>query len=92
MPIIQSAKKALKQAKKREAVNKKSRSNLKASLKVFKKSPSPTTLKKVYSSLDTAVKKKVIHKNKAARLKSRLSKLLPKSKPTAKPAAKKTGK
>jgi len=78
MPIIQSAKKALKQSKKREAVNKKTKSNLKASVKAFKKSPSQTTLKKVYSSLDTAVKKKAIHKNKAARLKSRLSKLLKK--------------
>lgn len=38
------------------------------------------TLSQVFSALDKAAKKNIIHKNKAARKKSRLSKLLAKPK------------
>lgn len=45
----------------------------------MRKNPTAKALQKVYSQLDRAVKKKLIHKNKASRLKSRLSKLLVKA-------------
>ncbi|PIS08935.1 hypothetical protein COT75_04255 [Candidatus Beckwithbacteria bacterium CG10_big_fil_rev_8_21_14_0_10_34_10] len=44
----------------------------------MRQKPSKENLKEVYSYLNRAVKKNIIHKNKASRLKSRLSKLLKK--------------
>lgn len=41
-----------------------------------RKKPTKKNLGSVFSELDRAAKKHVIHKNKAARLKSRLSKLV----------------
>lgn len=83
MPIIKSAKKKLRQDKKR------TRNNLRYELafkkvldqakkhkkadKAFKKSE---FLKNAYSVIDKAAKVKVIHKNKAARLKARVSKFV----------------
>lgn len=82
MPLIKSAKKKLRQDKKRTAQNKKYETAfLKLINKVKKQKPgskSGDLLKKVYSALDKATKKRVIHKNKANRLKSRVSKLLKK--------------
>ena len=47
-------------------------------IKEARKSATPKTLTDAFSVLDKAVKSHLIHKNKAARLKSRLSKLLKK--------------
>lgn len=69
MPIIKSAKKRVRTAGKAAARNSKTRRNLKGSLKLFTKSPSSKSLSSAHSNLDKAVKKGVIHKNKAARLK-----------------------
>jgi small subunit ribosomal protein S20 len=69
MPIIQSAKKRVRVARKATVRNSKTRRNLKASLKLFSKSPSAKSHSGTQSNLDKAVKKGVIHKNKAARLK-----------------------
>ncbi|HSX45785.1 MAG TPA: 30S ribosomal protein S20 [Candidatus Saccharimonadia bacterium] len=69
MPIIQSAKKRVRVARKASVRNSKTKRNLKASLKLFAKSPSAKTQSAAQSNLDIAVKKGVIHKNKAARLK-----------------------
>ncbi len=69
MPIIKSAKKRVRTAGKASARNSKTRRNLKGSLKLFAKSPSSKSLSSAHSNLDKAVKKGVIHKNKAARLK-----------------------
>jgi len=44
-----------------------------------KKSKKPSQIVKAISLTDRATKKKYIHKNKAARIKSSLSKLLPKT-------------
>ena len=71
MPIIQSAKKRVRTAKKAGIRNSKTRRNLKGALKVFAKSPSAKSQNSAQSALDTAAKKGVIHKNKAARLKKR---------------------
>lgn len=76
MPVTISAKKALRRDQRRTIVNKKIKEKIKKAVKIARQKPTPKTLKEAYSTLDRAVKNKVIHKNKAARLKSRLTKLL----------------
>jgi len=79
MPILKSAKKALRSAKRKRAVNLKIKKNLKEVLRNFKKNPTAKKLSLVFRVLDKAAKKKVIAKNKASRLKSRLSKRVKKA-------------
>ncbi|MEK7594166.1 MAG: 30S ribosomal protein S20 [Patescibacteria group bacterium] len=74
MPIIKSAKKRVKTARKAAVRNSKTRRTLKSAIKLFTKSPTSKSHSSVQSGLDKAVKKGVIHKNKAARLKSRAAK------------------
>ena len=69
MPIIKSAKKRVKTARKATIRNSKTRRSLKAALNVFSKSPTAKSHSAAQSKLDKAVKKGIIHKNKAARLK-----------------------
>lgn len=69
MPIIKSAKKRVKTAKKATIRNSKTKRNLKSALKLFARSPSTKAHSSAQSHLDKAVKKGVLHKNKAARLK-----------------------
>lgn len=76
MPVIKSAKKKLHQDKSRTVRNAKQETVLKDAVKAAKKNPSLATVKKATSEADKAAKKHIIHKNKAARLKSSLSKLL----------------
>lgn len=76
MPIIKSAIKALRKDKKRTIINKKIKSRYRLAVKKMRANPSSKNLKAVYSALDKASKKKVTHKNKASRLKSKLAKLL----------------
>ncbi|NMB84492.1 30S ribosomal protein S20 [Candidatus Roizmanbacteria bacterium] len=81
MPIIKSAKKKLRQDVKRTKVNRRYETAYKKAMKEMKNAKKSSVLdmiKKVYSLIDKAKKKKVIHKNKAARLKAQAAKLLPK--------------
>ena len=85
MPIIKSAKKALRQSKKRRIKNLAKANNFKLAVKEFrklvaagKKDEALKFLPKVYKALDKAAKTNVIHKNKASRLKSNTAKLLAK--------------
>lgn len=78
MPIIKSAKKALRQSKRKKLVNDRVLRQARRVVKKARTSATPDLIKKAYSALDRAVKKNVIHKNKASRLKSRLAKLLAK--------------
>jgi small subunit ribosomal protein S20 len=71
MPIIKSAKKRVRVARKAAVRNARTRRALKGALKTFGKKPSFAGLSAAQSELDKAVKKHVVHKNKAARLKSR---------------------
>jgi small subunit ribosomal protein S20 len=71
MPIIKSAKKRVRTARRATARNHRTKRNLKAALKLFAKTPSAKSHSAAASALDRAVKKGVIHKNKAARLKRR---------------------
>ncbi|HVX57290.1 MAG TPA: 30S ribosomal protein S20 [Candidatus Saccharimonadales bacterium] len=68
MPIIKSAKKRVRTARKAAVRNSKTKRTLREALKTFGAKPSAQAQSAAQSKLDTAVKKGVIHKNKAARL------------------------
>ncbi|MEK7111597.1 MAG: 30S ribosomal protein S20 [Patescibacteria group bacterium] len=76
MPITTSALKKLRQDKVRNLANNKVRSSLRAAVKAFRLKKNESLLGKAFSALDKAVKKRVIHQNKAARLKSKLARWL----------------
>jgi small subunit ribosomal protein S20 len=71
MPIIKSAKKRVRTAQKAAVRNSKTKRSLRSALKVFTASPSSKSHSSAQSALDKAVKKGVVHKNKAARLKKK---------------------
>jgi small subunit ribosomal protein S20 len=79
MPIIKSAKKRVRTANKAATRNSKTKRSLKTALKAFHKAVSggkkdlTAEHRKAQSSLDTAGKKNVLHKNKVARKKRQLS-------------------
>jgi len=77
MPIIKSAIKALKQSKVRQKRNLLKKKDLKD---IVKKTTKSSDMPKAQSKIDKIAKTGYIHKNKAARLKSRLSKRLKGSK------------
>jgi small subunit ribosomal protein S20 len=93
MPIIKSAKKRVRIAKKATVRNNKTKKSLKTALKAFhatvsgKKAGAAT---KAQSALDKAAKKKVMHKNKVARKQRQLAKAAKAAgvKPTKKTATK----
>lgn len=76
MPLLKNAKKALRVSKKKAVRNQSVRSRMKTMLDAAKKSTTTETVSKAFSAVDKAVKKNLIHQNKAARVKSQLSKLL----------------
>lgn len=85
MPITSSAKKALKVSKRQRAENDITRAKIKDALKGArlaienKEKDVDKKISMAFKELDMASKKKVIHKNRAARLKSRLAKKLSKT-------------
>jgi small subunit ribosomal protein S20 len=97
MPIIKSAKKRVRVANKAAIRNSKTKRSLKSALKAFHSSltgdskQSAVSHAQAQSALDKAVKKGVIHKNKAARAKRKLAAKASGTKSTIskKPAAKK---
>lgn len=91
MPLLKHAKKKLKQDKVRAVRNKKVKNTFKLSVKKAKEGASEKTVSTAFKAIDKAVKKNIIHKNKAARMKSSLSKLVSgKSKPAGTTATKTT--
>lgn len=66
----------MKQSLVRRDRNRHEKRTVKELVDAFRKAPSETLLAKVSSALDKAAKKNTIHKNKAARIKSRFAKLL----------------
>ncbi len=81
MPITDSAKKALRQNKRRRIKNVREKRAFQSAIKDFKRmvaekkmDETKHKLSLVYKKLDKAVKTNVLKKNTAARLKSRLSK------------------
>lgn len=78
MPITRSAKKKLREDKKRGEVNFRVKKAVKSIIKKYRTAPSSVLLSSVFHLLDTAKKKNIYHANKVSRLKSNLSKLLTK--------------
>ena len=76
MPITKSAIRTLAKDRRRNKVNKKVTAKYREAVKKMRLKSTKANLKLAASALDKAVKKNVIHKNKANRLKSRLTKLL----------------
>lgn len=73
MPIIKSAKKRVRVARKAAVRNSKTKRTLRGALKLFSRKASASSHAKAQSAVDTAVKKGVMHKNKAARVKKRMA-------------------
>lgn len=80
MPVIHSAKKKMRQDRVRTRVNKEKKDNLKKTLKKTRLKPTLENINKTQSVIDKMAKAHLIHKNKAARLKSQIARLLGKSK------------
>ena len=86
MPIIKSAKKDLRQSKKRHISNlnykqqiRYLKKEIEKSIKAGKTAEVEELIKKFYKVTDKAAKEHVIHKNKAARLKSKAVKKIQQS-------------
>jgi small subunit ribosomal protein S20 len=79
MPVTKTAKRAIRGSKRKGSVNKLILNKLDAAIRTAKKNKVAGKILLAVSLADKAAKKKVIHKNKAARIKSQLSKFLPKT-------------
>lgn len=78
MPITKRAIKKLRHDRIRTVHTGNVRESLRKIVKIARISPGKKSLTAAFRALDKAAGKNIIHKNKAARLKSRLSKLLKK--------------
>lgn len=78
MPITKQAIKKLARDRLIAKKNASLRERLRDQVKHMRKTPTKKALSLVFSALDKAAKRHIIHANKAARLKSRLSRLLQK--------------
>ena len=94
MPLIKSAKKKLRQDKKRQKRNRSTKDFFKEVLKTARENPTNESVTKAFKAADKAAKKHIMHRNKAARIKSSLSKLIARKEQLApkKTIAKKTKK
>lgn len=81
MPIIKSARKALRSSKNKKVFNDRRKKAMKVAVKEVKKLTGPEAkakLSEAYKAIDKAAKRGVIKKNTAARKKSRLAKAVKK--------------
>lgn len=80
MPKIQSAKKAMRQSRRRAVMNRAQRSALRTALKKVRGASTKQEASLAYATavrlLDRAARKGLIHRNNAARNKSRLAKFV----------------
>lgn len=74
MPVTKTAKRALRSSKRKAVVNNLIRNKLEIAIRVARRGKKKADIKKAISLIDRAAKKKLIHKNRASRLKSSLSK------------------
>ena len=75
MPVTKTAKRALRSSKKKEATNSKILANLEIAIRQAKNKKSTKAVNNALSKIDRAAKKNLIHKNKAARMKSQMVQL-----------------
>lgn len=87
MPVIKSAIKKMRRDKKRELENDFFRLKVRIAIKSARIKKSQVSIKEAVSLIDKAVKNNLLHKNKAARIKSSLSKI---AKPVDRTVPKKT--
>lgn len=73
MPVTKTAERALRSSKRKEQVNSILRSKLEAAIRVASKSGKKEDITLVSTLADRAAKLHLIHKNKAARIKSQAS-------------------
>lgn len=78
MPVTKQAAKKLRHDRSRTIQNKKTKGTISQFVKKARKAPSAKSVSVAFAALDKAVKHRLIHKNTAARTKSRLAKLLKK--------------
>jgi small subunit ribosomal protein S20 len=76
MPVTKTAKRALRGSKNKAEINKLLIKKLEIAIRVAKKTKNGEKILKAISLVDRTAKKRIIHKNKAARMKSQLSKLI----------------
>ena len=82
MPNLKTAKKNLRKTKKRTALNKQYKNKIDYLIRKIKNGVKEGAknlqelLKNLYKAVDKASKEKVIHKNKASRIKSKMAKLI----------------
>jgi small subunit ribosomal protein S20 len=76
MPVTKTAKRALRGSRTKETVNKTIMSSLEGAVRLARKNKTVEKVLKAISLADRASKKRVIHKNKASRIKSQMNKLL----------------
>lgn len=75
MPVTTTAKRALRSSIRKATVNKLARTKLEIAIRLAQKSKSEKDVSAASSLSDRLAKKRIIHKNKAARIKSQLAKL-----------------
>lgn len=78
MPIIKSAKKALRQSRKRALANKERKKALKVLGDKIKKEKNAKLIPSFFSLVDKMVRRNIVHKNKASHLKSKISSFIQK--------------
>ncbi len=74
MPVTKTAKRALRSSKSKKLVNDKIVKSMEVAVRTAKKSPTDKNIRHAVSLVDKTAKKNIIHKNKAARMKSSISK------------------
>jgi len=92
MPILNNAKKALRQNIKRTQANTGKKSILKTKILALKKNKSQESLRTTSALIDKMAKAGIIHKNKASRLKSRIARMVNQAQETKKSVTKKANK
>ena len=81
MPKLKSSKKKMRQARAHAIHNRAQRSAVKTAVKKARATPTAETVKAAMRALDRGATKGQIHRNTAARKKSRLARLLAKQQP-----------
>lgn len=80
MPVTKSAKKEMWKSKRRQIINDEFKENMKIAMKIFFKKVSKweklkqKDINDVYKKIDKAYKRNIIHRNNAARKKSKIAK------------------